>query len=578
MRKTNFYAELDLFDTTASSDANYSSDDNSSLGNLNYLREYNENTDKYPSFEKNFFVFNQRYTTLSTSSRIAFYSKQQSNEYGLFDNNPKITITFTNTHSSNGLSLYFLEDYPLEMIITWYTLDGTRIVSETTNPDSKNYVFIKKVEDYGKITLEFTKARPYRNIKLQRIEYGTKLIFGSSDSKYSLKNAKLITSTDAISDKIAINKLSFSIIDDTNNFNFGNLNGIHSLLQNGQVCNAWEEIDGEKKYLGVYFLTKWNNKSNVASLEFQDYKGLLSNYTFRSGRIHDGDTAGEILEAIFYDAHIDNFEIDAELYDIPLYGYLKIQDCKSALREVLFACGATVKTYGYTCIYVEMDNKRIVNNIQRDRKFSTSTSTYDYVSSVSIKYPIYELESEIKEVYKAFYNIGTYTIDFSVPYQFTGITGAKMIDYNQHSVKFEVTTPSEIVIKGKAYKKEEVTIKSSVDAVSTGEKEKDVTYSCQVINYALAKSIADNILNYLQQRLKVNSRFLCGDERDGKWVEIENENKKYSNYATCIEELSLDLTGGFIATAKCRGYNKVNYYWGYATEDVEIYTGEVFNI
>ena len=61
----------------------------------------------------------------------------------------------------------------------------------------------------------------------------------------------------------------------------------------------------------------------------------------------------------------------------------------------------------------------------------------------------------------------------------------------------------------------------------------------------------------------------------GDWAEIENPIKKHGNFISAIESLTTDLAGGFISTAKCRGYykNLTDYYM-----TGEICSGEEFGI
>ena len=63
--------------------------------------------------------------------------------------------------------------------------------------------------------------------------------------------------------------------------------------------------------------------------------------------------------------------------------------------------------------------------------------------------------------------------------------------------------------------------------------------------------------------------YILDDEQVGNWCNIKDINQRVST--TLIESQTIDLTGGFLANAKCRGYSIVvseNYYTG-----TELYTG-----
>ena len=90
----------------------------------------------------------------------------------------------------------------------------------------------------------------------------------------------------------------------------------------------------------------------------------------------------------------------------------------------------------------------------------------------------------------------------------------------------------------------------------------------------LMQEHAERLLNYYALRKKVSMRYLVDLEQAGKWVNIHS---MFGNIATSlIESQSIDLTGGFIGTATCRGYSALItdlYYAGqelYAGEDVII--------
>lgn len=64
-------------------------------------------------------------------------------------------------------------------------------------------------------------------------------------------------------------------------------------------------------------------------------------------------------------------------------------------------------------------------------------------------------------------------------------------------------------------------------------------------------------------------KFLLELEEVGNWINVTDTSGNTAT--TLIEEQTIDLTGGFIATASCRGYSVVvteNYYAG-----TELYAG-----
>ena len=190
---------------------------------------------------------------------------------------PEFIINFTEYHTSYGLTFYFVSDPPLEMEVTWCDLEGVRIARKTfsVSASGNKYFAQNQVENYGKLIIKFTRSLPYRYVKFRYIEYGTDLIIGHEG--LPIKEAYLVEETDPISDKIAINKLSYKLIDEDNDFNIGNLAGIHRTLQNGQECVAYEYVDGEKMLLGRFFLSGYDTDKYITKLDLVDFKGILDN-------------------------------------------------------------------------------------------------------------------------------------------------------------------------------------------------------------------------------------------------------------------------------------------------------------
>ncbi len=68
-----------------------------------------------------------------------------------FVENPVITVVFAHKHTSVGIMLYFVSDYSDEIIITWYTMAGTKLMSDTFYPDCLAYYYQHQEDNYGKI-------------------------------------------------------------------------------------------------------------------------------------------------------------------------------------------------------------------------------------------------------------------------------------------------------------------------------------------------------------------------------------------------------------------------------------------
>lgn len=572
--KTDFWVEYDLYDTTALQDAQESSESNSDFGNLALMKEEMQ-APNYGTLEHNFFVLDGSMEEFPDEPEdIAYFSADQSGEDGRFDTEQSVSIQFTENHTSIGLTLHFLDVYPLEIEIIWFDLYGIIKDRKRFYPDKLDYFCRNQVEDYGAIDIIFLKTLPFHNVKLQRVEYGTTILW----NRDNIKSGKIISDTDPISDKIATDKLTFEFVDADDEFNIGNANGLHKTFQKKQQMFPYEIVNGEKIPLGTFFLDENSTTKNVSKISAIDYKGMLSNTDFKDGRIYNGDPAGEVIAEIMEAAGITDYTVDEETASEPLFGTLKIQTCQKALREVLFACGSVISTSRITGVDIHKASRKLSTKIPRSRKFSTTLKTDHYVSDVNVKYKTWVLDDKVSEITKGTYGVGTHTIQLSNPAANMETSVGEIIKQMPYYIVLQIDADvrSDVVITGQKYVGEELAVLSSIEHIKSGEVRNTKTFSGTLLNFESAKRVADNILDYYQLQQIIQTRHLSESEKSGDWIEIENTSKDYSNFIAAIESLTTDLTGGFISTAKYRGYYKLVSDYYYAGS--EIYTGDEVGI
>lgn len=567
---TEFFVDYDLYDTTALQDAEESSESNASFADLGRIKE-NITVPDYGTLEHNFFVLDGSVQEFPDEpDNLAYYSSGQSGSDGTFSSPQTVKVQFSENHTSVGITLYFLNVHPLEIEIIWYDLAGNEKERKKFFPDSLVYYCANQVEEYGRIDIIFLKTLPFHNVKLQHIKYGTTITWGNDN----IKSGKLVNDTDPISDKIATDKLTFDFVDPSDDFNIGNPDGLHKTFQKKQRILPYEIVNGAKIPLGVFFLDGNSTTKNISKISAIDYKGMLSNTDFKDGRMYAGDLAGGIIDEIMEAAGIAEYVADEATANTPLYGTLKIQSCQKALREVLFACGSIINTSRRMGIEIHKANREISHKIRRSQKFSTSIQTDHYVSDVNVKYKTWKLDDNVSEITKGVYGVGTHIIQLSNPAADMTTNVGTIKKQMPYYIVLEITSQarSDVIISGKKYVGEELAVLSSIEHIKSGEVRSTKTFSGTLLDFEAAQRVADNILDYYQLQQIIQTRHLSGNEKAGDWTEIENTMKEHGNFVAAIESLSTDLTGGFISTAKYRGYYKIlsdYYYFG-----TELYAGE----
>lgn len=562
--KTEFFVDYDLYDTTAIEDAQESTGSNAAFGNISLVKE-DVLTPTYATLEHNFFVLDgSRQEMPDNPSDVVYFSSALSDTNGYFSSEQAIDIKFTAKHSSIGITLHFMEFYPLEVEITWFDLFGIFKSQKTFYPDSLDYFCHNRVEEYGGLKIEFKKVLPYHNAKLRYLEYGTTITWGHDN----IKTGKLVNDTDPTSDKIATDRLTFELIDTEDEFNLANAVGLHKFFQRKQHLLPYEVVDGRKIILGAFFLEDISTKKNVSKLTAIDYKGMLANTDFKDGRIYGGDKAGEVIAEIMAAAGIEDYTVDNGTANTPLYGTLKIQTCQKALREVLFACGSVISTAHRTNVQIRKQSRQIAKKINCGRKFETTIKLGDYVSDVVVKYKTWALEEKTSEITKGTYGVGVHTIQLSSPAANLTTNVGTIVKQMPYYLVLQIDAEprANVVISGQKYKSEELAAASRIEHIKAGEVRNTKNFTGTLLDFRSAQKVADSILEYYQLQLILQTRNLAAEEVAGEWIEVENPSKMHGNFEAAIESLSVDLTGGFIETAKLRGYYKFTKEYYYSGE------------
>lgn len=569
--RTYCRAEMKFIDVTALADAAVTTDDNQSIGSVGLFADQTKQSD-YGTFELNQFILDGSKSVLPENPNdIAFWSEALSKDGCTFETNPKITITFKEQHTSAAITLYFEDEPPAELKITWYTIAGTKLITETFYPDSLIYVCNTQVQNYGKIEIEFVRTSfPQRYIKLQYILYGKYIVW----DKDMIQTSKVQEDIDVTSASLSINEADISIVDINDDFDAENENGAWKSVQKTQEVTLSEFKNGNMIPMGAFFINDFSFSKNIAKFKLVDVVGLLNKYTFYEGQIYNNVRAEVILNAIFATAGIKKYTIDEEVGNILLSGYLAIQTCRKALQQVCFACGAVADDSRSDKIKVYKPDRYVKSTVGTDRKFNgnTKVSLEKYISGVNIEMKNYALEEKTSDIYKKTLPTGDTKITFSSPYLPSSITASAgtLKEVKTNYLIINMPDAGQCHITGIKYANTTFSYEKRVDKIEAGETENIKKYSgCTIYNADILPDIAAYLLGYHALRKKVGMKYLVDLEQVGNWANINSIGGKTST--TLIESQTLDLTGGFIATATCRGYSIV------VTEDVfagtELYTG-----
>lgn len=571
MRTTYPEAYFNFIDVTALSDSHAASTSVKDFANTALLQEDIEQT-VYGTMELNQFVLDgsREIFPRAAPEDVPFWSDEKSDESGCYTKNPTLEISFTETHGSVGLTLHFAEDIPAEILITWYTLYGTKLMAAVFYPDSMDYFCKLQVQNYGKIVIEFVRSGlPYRYARLDYIEYGRLWQLGRDN----IKSASVYEEIDPTSSILSINTASIEIVDTANEFDLSNEAGLWKSLQKEQETTFYEYVDGKKVNCGAFYLDTWDSQSSLVKLSLIDLVGVMDKTNFYDGRVYNKVPAGSIIDAIMASCGMSDYSTEEEIRNTELSGWLGIQSHRAALQQVVFACGAVVDCSRGSSVKIYHPDRYVSRTIGLDRRFQGMKMTLDdYISTVAVSYSNYAPSEEVKEISKSVLPAGQTRIEFGGPYLPESIT-ASSGTVTEAAVNYciiEMEEETECVLSGRAYEVTENACTASVKTIEAGENAKVQEYTgCTLMDAQRARESAERLLDYLQLRQEVELRYINDGEAVGQWCEIMTKN---GGHTTGILNQTLDLTGGNIATAKCRGYSRrttADYFAG-----TEIYAGE----
>lgn len=548
-------AEMKFIDVSALSDATVTTDDNQSIGSIELFSDETKQGD-YGTMELNQFVLDGSKNTLSEHpTDIAFWNTDLSSDDCTFTVNPKITISFLKKHSSAGLTLYFEDEYPSEIKVSWFTKYGSELLTKTYYPDDLIYVCNEQVNNYAKVVIEFVRTSfPRRYIKMQYILYGKYIVW----DKDMVQSAVVREDTDITSATIPINEADIAIVDERNDFDTGNESGAWKSIQKNQEVTLFEVKDEQNVPMGTFFINGFSFSKNIAKFSMIDTIGFMDKFTFYDGEIYSNVKAELILKSIFNAAGVKKYAIDASVGNILLNGYLAIQTCREALQKVCFACGAIADDSRSDTLRIYKPDRRVKSTVGTNRKFNGGTiiSLDEYVSGVSIECNKYSLDADTSEIFNEKLSAGETRITFSDPCLASSIviSVGTLIEAKTNYVIINMPADGRCVITGRKYTNSSFKYMKNVVHIEAGEMEKVNEFKgCTLYNSEILQNIARYLLNYYGLRKIVDMRFLAELESAGDWVNIDHINNGKST--AVIESQTVDLTGGYISTASCRGYS-----------------------
>lgn len=550
--KTSTIIEYGAVDVTAKSDSILSVNSKQDFTKLEELKKANLQEKKYSTLEKNHFVLDGISENMGeVIENIGWWSKRISNSQGEFTTPIVMTIDFTQVHSSIGLTLTFSKyAYCNHLKIQYYDADNLIISDDDYYPDNYDYFCEETVANYKKIVITFYSMNiPYRYLKLYKILYGKAVLFEGDN----LISANLLEQVNLLSDELSINTLDFVVYSDDDRFNILNPQGVYATLQQRQELNVYQNKNGVFTNFGTFYIDNWQSK-NDNKMEFRgiDLIGLLDKTTFDGG-MYFNITAEDLIEEIFESANIDNslYNIQEELKNILMSGYIPVCTHREALQQVLFTIGAIANCARNDIIEIGTMREEQPVQISKSNVFKGTREIEqgEIVTGVLLQSHNYTQGTEQKKLFEGELQAGKHKITFNNPSFGITCTGGTLQSSNANFVIINVSSAGNVVVNGYEYIDNTQDVLVLNNNLIGNEKSNVLTIdSVYLINSSNAQAIGQRIINYYNGRYTTKFKFILGEEKTADNISLE---ESYGNVLEgYITELDIDLTGGYVASSE----------------------------
>lgn len=580
--RTNTRVEFGLYDVTARGDSAPSCTTAKPFCNLgrDLLLESVPSQNKNGTLESKQWLMDGSFSFFPEVPEQYFWglwSTTQSDKSGVFPDPPVLDITFTQDHSSSGLTLHFYsptEDWASRIKIQWFSQDGGLISTTLFYPDAVDYYCAKKVENYRRIRIHFLETnRPGRYLKLAGIDYGVYLHF----SGHEIVGAHVLEECDPLSSEISINTLNVSLYNKEGRFSILNPEGYFDVLQHKQKFTVWEDVKqdarstGSVSYcMGTFYLSDWSNSGDtLADFSAVDAIGLLDGAPFDGG-IYD-TTAAELAEAILTGY---SYTLDESLAAERVQGYIAAGTRREALQQLAFAIGAVVDCSRGELIRIAPAPSKASGMITYDRKLQdgSKVTLNPLITAVAVTAHRYLPGEATEELYRDTLDPGIYRVTFNAPAVVDSltVTGAELTESGVNLCTLTVAKAGEVCVTGRKYTDSTVVLRRTAANLPPNAQDNELTVTdATLVGPGRAEAVAVRVLEHYAQRYEQNFSMVAGDEKLADKLIIQSFGGEMVRGV--LTKLEFDLTGGFLADAKVIGRRLTSNAAAYAGE---IHAGE----
>ena len=545
-----------------------------SFSDLNDLQNSLPAQNPYATFEPNFWILDGNIKIADTTAVVGIMTTDISDSSGEFSTNPKITINFSESHSTDGITLHgssLTNDFADHVLINFYDVSNMLIQSDEYTAIGDVHFFTNQpVSDFEKIEITFYGTnKNNRFLRFTGIDFNTFIVFDNEN----VKKANIIEQVNLLSLELPYNKLDLTLYSADGDFSIVDPQGFYANLKYNEPFDVYENVLTDVIFMGRFYLNQWNSENeNEVELNCVDAIGTdeINNsyyYTNYESLLHFPVT--DIIEDILSSTQFD-YEIDSELASEVIYGWLPVLSKRESIMQIAFAIGAYVtcsrsKKILFKKFPLASDLSSFDYIITKSQKgINSPLSLKKSISSIKILENSYNFIEQEKSIFNNYLSVGenfvntnlilytAYVDSTTGSYTFFSTTANNFTIIVSSAGNFSINASSywERITNEYTLNNNDIPENAQINIININDVPL-ITKSFGVYNLNIVENVAQRVYDYYQQRYFQKTKLFASPIAVGNSVLIDTQSNK--QVAGIVEKMEINLTGGFVSNVEITG-------------------------
>jgi hypothetical protein len=527
----------------------------------------------YAMYEPDYWVLDGNYKFMPSDLsdvHVGWITEEQSNGSGVFAVPPVLTVTFTEDHDVEGLTLRFSEitgDWATDIDVEFFDAADVSLQNDNYTPTGPDFYTSQAVSGFRKIVITFNSTnKDYRFLRVRAIGYGKILTFTNTD----IKSCTVVEQVDPLCLTLPIGTLDLTLFSSESAFNIVDPSGDYFDLQNRQPLDVYEEVDGTIIYIGHFFLDDWENPTdNEIIFRCIDIIGILDTVSYlgaffpAADNRHVDDVLEEILTPLgvpfVFSAGIGGQAIDNH----QVRGYVPRGSVREALQLII--CGAlgavvcarqsVIEIYPRLFPNVVLGQNEYAHHLTAaDKGAKQSLTLKKLVTRVETTVWEWELAATATEVFNATVASGDTQILFTNPVDVTSlsIVGGTFVSSSETWAVVNRATSGNITIEAQEWiANKKVVGLDNASAPAYAPPNVVVVDDLSTLRITDANAMNIGLMFYYNGRYLQKMRLYAPSLEVAQWVLVDTI--RGAQVRINVEKMTLDLSGGFVCDVEGAG-------------------------